>query len=101
MKTLDCTGGVGYSLVVLSCHKKLINLWLVDISCIVILIKIRYCVFEKLQRRSFDIRIGKGDAGKNEMVTFPDRIVLVWEPKLKSVVLYSFNSEPPSPINLG
>ena len=47
------------------------------------------------------IRIRKSDAGKNEMVAFLDRVISVWEPQLKSIVLDSLDSEPPSSIYLG
>ena len=35
------------------------------------------------------------------MVAFLDRVVLVWEPQLKSIILDSLNSKPPSSVNIG
>ena len=101
MKTLDNSCSILFSKIMLPCHENLINLRLIDVPCVVVLVNECYGVFKELQRRSIDIRIRKCDAGKNEMVAFLDRVVLVWKPKLKSVVLYSFNSKPPSSINLG
>ena len=101
VEALDCAGRVSYGLIVLPCHEKLVNLRLIDIPCVVILVKERNGVLKELQRCGVYIRIRKSDSGKNEMVTILDRVVLVWEPQFKSIVLDSFDSKSPSSVNLG
>ena len=76
----------------LPCHENLVHLRLIDIPCVVVLFEKSDCVLKKLKRRSIDIRIRKCYSCKNEMVSFPDRVITVWEPQIKSIILDSLNS---------
>ena len=49
VQTLDSSGFVCLCLIVLSRHKKLVNLRLIDIPCVVILVKERNSILKELQ----------------------------------------------------